>query len=96
MKPSLAATLAHIRCTHRKRSLVDAPCGRCGGSALRDLTTLGEGLIQATARALMNLDGYTGKPTPLTYAAAVELLKEILPIIRAHPPVLTPGEEEKS
>lgn len=93
-KPSLVVTLAFIRCTHRRPKRLEYPsCGRCGGAAQRDMNNLGEELIRVTARSLMQMHGHTGEPTPLTYAAAVELLKDILPAIKAHPPVLSPGEE---
>lgn len=78
--PSLTVTLATIRCTHVKR-MVNRPCGRCSSGALRDVRDLGEHLIGVAARTLMQLDGHTGTPTPLTYSAAVELLKDLVPAI---------------
>jgi hypothetical protein len=74
--------LAQLRCTHRKRSLLDDPCGGCSRTAFNQVKKLGEDLIVQTARVMVRLDGFDCAPTPLTYQAAVDLLAEVVPLIR--------------
>ena len=73
----LAHTLAWIRCITHVRD-ADRPCGRCRRLARIDVAEHGERLIEATTHILADLDGY-GSPTPLTYAAAGELLRRVVP-----------------
>lgn len=84
---SLGHTLAWIRCgihSHGGKPIAapDRPCGRCRVVADRDVSRHSETLIERTAEVVMDLDGHRGvRPTPLTYAYAVDLLDRLVPMI---------------
>lgn len=78
---NLAQQIASIQCVHGKR-IQDRPCGKCVARVTRSLTVVRPKWVEATAKALIKLDGFDCPPTPLTLATALDLLKAIVPVIR--------------
>lgn len=79
---ALARTLSVIRCHHAK-TMAQRPCLNCARAAASDVRTQGATLIRQAARTVVRLEGFDCEPTPLDYAYAVQLLKELTPHILA-------------